>query len=930
MKCVDNLGKNSMKLLPEELKNLSIHGTEMYHLLFRDEDENKRRMFMKKDVVSFRLPQSLQPGYDANNFSYEIEDQDSPMLPLLRCLGTGKTIQLLGALLCEVRIILVSKYVDTLSSCVRAAMALLSQGLLVWRHVSISVLPPHLFRFLSAGAPYIVGVLDQYINKVEEIRGLKDVLSINLDTGYMKVYNMDDPKQTMPDLMESAKGARRQKNKYMGIEMLAKDVNEVIEADKKLWTPPPVAFELPDAAVIINNHKKSSQMNLGKVALDKEVISENDHFFGAAELFVKSMKVSSNATDEKETTLLVATMTNKTGTKELVRTDMAARPVTKRPFTVCNNEQGEEIMRASLVCFFLELYGDIGMYLLSASKTTGRGLKIDKKKFLLRKMQMGVVDQSPMWHVLKTFSRLVMFERFVYGCIENAERRKKSKTLLDHVPIFSLCQKHLRKKKSEFTTMDIRRVVFTTMEGCPAHKFIERTENVRELALALTSDKAFEGNEVGDIKQLMQSCKECSSSFNQVVAVCWMRVGETRSNYWKHVLLGLNLFKTLVLHGPITAISAVTDGVADIYALRFYVNKSVEAEKFIQMSARQLYYLINHIALTIGRRRKALANDVLNQQSADESAVWSNYLIRRLPLDIGFKEIHNMFSPSESAIPRIIVKENNPIIDPNVETINRNRRSTNKIDEQLHGPALKIVPNRRPSIRNLPSNMQGDTTTENKPQDHNRQEKNQYRSSPHRPDTTSTRSNLSNRMVNSEVASFGVQRGIEHNTEHSYRRDSSRSGEVPDRNSREEKRILSPNGNMNYDRHQGGSRILQDNRAIDRHQGGSRILQDNRAIDRDQGGNTILQDNRAIDRDQGGNTILQDNRAIIQKAVDSNGQRRNLSLEASNSSQRRNSIREASTSATSGTRSNKLIAKNKGPSRNSRIPSDNDLQHMRF
>jgi hypothetical protein len=64
--------------------------------------------------------------------------------------------------------------------------------------------------------------------------------------------------------------------------------------------------------------------------------------------------------------------------------------------------------------------------------------------------------------------------------------------------------------------------------------------------------------------------------------------------------------------------------------------------------------------------------------------------------------------------------------------------------------------------------------------------------------------------------------------------------------------------------------------------------------------------------------------------VDSNGQRRNLSLEASNSSQRRNSIREASTSATSGTRSNKLIAKNKGPSRNSRIPSDNDLQHMRF
>jgi len=416
-RCSESLEKNSMKLLPEEFKKISIHGTEMYFLLFHDEDENKRRMFMNKDVVSFRLPQSLQPGYDANNFSSECEDQDSPILPLLRCLGTGKTIRLLGALLCEVRLIVVSKYVDTLSSCVRAAMALLSQGLLVWRHVSITVLPPHLFRFLSAGAPYIVGVLDQYVNKIEGVKGLKDVLSINLDTGNMKVYNMNDPKKTIPDLMES-KIARKQKNKYMGIEMLAKDFNEVLEADRKLWSPSRIALEAPDATVIISNNKKSAHT-------DREDTSRKDDFFDAAELFVKTMKESTHAAYEKERSLVVDTIPKNSGATELVCKDVAARPITKRPFTVCNNDQGEEMMRASLICFFLELYGDIGMYLL-ASKISSRALKVDKKKFLVRKSQMGVVENSPMWHVLKQFSRSIMFERYVNSCIEDAERHKKS------------------------------------------------------------------------------------------------------------------------------------------------------------------------------------------------------------------------------------------------------------------------------------------------------------------------------------------------------------------------------------------------------------------------------------------------------------------------------------------------------------------------
>ena len=808
-RCAEALEKKSMKLLPEEFKHLTIHGTEIYHLLLRDEDESKRRLFMNKDVVSFRLPQSLQPGYDGNTFSCECEDLDSPMMPLLRCLGPAKTIRILGSMLCEVRLIFISKYADTLSSCVRAAMAFVSQGLLVWRHVSITVLPPHLFRFLSAGAPYVVGVLERYADKIDRVRGLKDVLSINLDTGAMKVYNMNEPKKIIPDLLETTKGARKQKTKYTGIDMLVKDFTEIIEADQKLWSSSLMPSIGPEASEIISSNKKKSQSNFDKSVSDRDVLSGNrkgkEDFFETAEQFVKSMNVSAKVvTDEKGTTATVGLNTKHPGATGSVRKDMASRPITKRPFTVCNNDQGEELMRASLICFFLELYGDIGMYLL-ASKSTGRALKVDRKKFLLRKTQMGVPEKSPMWRVLKQFSRSIMFERFVNGSIEDSEKLKKTKSLLDHIPIFSLCQRHLRKNKSEFTTVDIRRVVFTTIEGCPVHKFVERQENVRERALALTSNSAFEGDEVREIKKLVQECRESSSSLAQVVAVCWMRVGETRSSYWKHNLLGLNLFKTLVIHGPIAAISAVTDGTAMIYALRYYVNKNIEAEKSIQLSARQLFYLINNIPVMICRRRKALASDVLNKQSIDESVVWSNYLIRRLPRDVGFKHIHVMFSPSENSVPKSSSKEERRIFVPEVEKVNSiSARSTK--EPEVAG--LRAIPNRRLSNQS----DAGQRTLENRPQAHSQRDQPQQRQSLYRPNVDPLQSNQPGRVQDMEPLN---RRDFDRDAsmEPLNRRDSDRDAsniprfrhEMP--NTLHARSAQAHNGSMKYERHQGGARI---------------------------------------------------------------------------------------------------------------------------
>lgn len=660
-KFAESCEKKVYKLLPEEYKYVNIYGTEFYHLLLRDKEVVGNGIFLKSDVATFRLPVSLQPGYDGNNFSYECEDLDTLIVPLLRCLGPTKTMRVLASMLCENRIIFISKYADTLCACVRAAMAMISQGLLFWRHVTIAVLPPHLFKYLTAGAPYLVGILEKHLNKVDRSK-LEDVIRINLDTADVKTYNMADPRKTAPDVMDP-KYLKKQKKKYNGVEMLHKDLTDVYEADKKLWA---VALNNTESnsetSEIIKKNKNSSVRDVGKSVSENNMGNDKkeEGFFDTAELFVKTFQESSTSLNSDEKNGIMSSMadseaSNVDSNNAQVR---VTRPVTKAPYQLCSCAIGEENIKASLICFFMEMYGDIGMY-LATSKEDGRSLKVDKKKFLSRKTQLGIAEKSPMYYVVKQFSRSIMFERFVNGFVKDMDRFKKGMVLLDHVPIFSLCQRHLRKSKSEFTTEEIRRVVFATIEGCPEHKYIDKLEQIRDLTLALTGEKAFEReSEIEEIKQLMTACKDCNASFGQVVAVCWLRIGETRSNYWKHTHAGLNLLKSLVLRGPMTAVAAANDGIAEIYALCFYENKNADAERLIRAAASELFQLLTHLPLLYLRRRKVEATDFKKKQPPDETIVWSNYLIRRLPRDVGFKHIHVMFAPSENITSSLKIKKN--------------------------------------------------------------------------------------------------------------------------------------------------------------------------------------------------------------------------------------------------------------------------------
>ena len=188
------------------------------------------------------------------------------------------------------------------------------------------------------------------------------------------------------------------------------------------------------------------------------------------------------------------------------------------------------------------------MYL---SEAEDGSLWLDRKKFLLRKKQMGDRESSPMFAVFLSLSRSLMFESFVRGRIADLERpnSERAKMMPHHIPLFVYCEKYLRINRLKFTMANIRRVVSSTVLSCPQHVVVDETEAIRAKALALTSNEPFRGNVVMAVENLVSECRDVNCALPQVIAVIWARMAEARAAYWRHPLLALHLLKNLLLHG---------------------------------------------------------------------------------------------------------------------------------------------------------------------------------------------------------------------------------------------------------------------------------------------------------------------------------------------------------------------------------------------
>ena len=129
------------------------------------------------DLSKFLIPTSL-----LTPTSSVVESvTSSAILPLLRVLGVQNSLRLLSGLLSESRILMVSSSPTRLAQCARSALSLLAQGLLNWQHIFIPVLPPHLFQYLAAPVPYLIGMLTSLMPRLDQARadGLGEMIIIN-------------------------------------------------------------------------------------------------------------------------------------------------------------------------------------------------------------------------------------------------------------------------------------------------------------------------------------------------------------------------------------------------------------------------------------------------------------------------------------------------------------------------------------------------------------------------------------------------------------------------------------------------------------------------------------------------------------------------------------------------------------------------------
>jgi hypothetical protein len=153
------------------------------------------------DAMRFLAPHTiLQTSASASSSSGWL------IMPLLRCIGVSHSMRFLSALMCERRVILLSKSPCRLSACAMAATQMLRQGLLEWQHVYIPILPPHLLQYLGAPMPYLVGLLTHHLPLLEQVPDIGEVLILDLDTNSMETRNLppNEVSSKIPDLLRGS------------------------------------------------------------------------------------------------------------------------------------------------------------------------------------------------------------------------------------------------------------------------------------------------------------------------------------------------------------------------------------------------------------------------------------------------------------------------------------------------------------------------------------------------------------------------------------------------------------------------------------------------------------------------------------------------------------------------------------------------------
>lgn len=495
----------------------------------------------------------------------------SPILPLLRVLGVSNTLRLLSALLSEDRVLLISANPTRLAQCARSALSILAQGLLNWQHLYIPVLPPHLFQYLGAPVPYLIGILTSYVPKMNQMNAdsLGEMVIINLDNNQMETRGMNpmDVARKIPDLFQKAISEQGMPASTMSAsEMLAQDLLDLLKMDKRAIYGESTLTNVSETAAKATKAVKSGISNLakkGKRFFNNRKGSSQSSFDSASDI----------AEEDEVDTADVADTDQSTMTPDIVYIQGS------------RNEIAEEEARIAFSSFFLSMFGNMRWYL---SASPGQLPHLDRNRFLQQKRAMGEGESTPIWPLLQNFCQSQMLEQFAKARVEEVRMRVP---VTSDSALFTQCANYHRLNNIDFSVMNVRRVARQIAQSNPSRLIMQTS--ARRTAMALTSNKTYEGDYNKTVAQLVEQCRECTSALFDVMSVIWVRIRDAKGVHWKHGLQALQVLRNLLYHGPMAAIAEATDGLEKIRAMKFY-NENMRSQicTQIRQAAHQVYNLL--------------------------------------------------------------------------------------------------------------------------------------------------------------------------------------------------------------------------------------------------------------------------------------------------------------------------------------------------
>jgi hypothetical protein len=534
------------------------------------------------DNSKFLIPTSLLAASSSTVESVT----SSSIVPLLRVLGVQNMLRLLSALLSESRILLISSSPTRLAQCSRSALSVLAQGLLNWQHLYIPVLPPHLFQYLAAPVPYLIGMLSTMMPRLDQAPsdGLGEMVIINLDTVQMETRGINpiDVAKKIPDLFRSAMAEQGMPASSMSAtEMLAQDLVDLLKTDKRVLYGESALTNVSETAA-----KATKAVKTGFIKLKNR---------GKQFLKNRSGSTVSAGSGSDEELDVSGSGGNNEGSGD--PTDARNNLLPDYIYTQgAQNEVAEEEARIAFSSFFLSMFGNMRWYL---SASPGQLPQLDRQRFLQQKRAMGEGENTPIWPLLQNFCQTQMLEEFSKARVE--EVRTKAPVTSDS-PLFAQCSNHHRLHNVDFSVINVRRVARQVAQNNPS-RIILQTQ-VRRTTMLLTSNKTYEGDYNRAVAALVEQCRECSSVLFDVMSVIWVRLRDSKGLHWKHGFQALQILRNLLYHGPISAIAEATDGLDKIRVMKFY-NDNMRSQICTQMRqvASQVYNLLVDRAKLFAIRR---------------------------------------------------------------------------------------------------------------------------------------------------------------------------------------------------------------------------------------------------------------------------------------------------------------------------------------